>query len=92
MTINIISKLFVLLFVACQSPEVFDDEYVKQAIENGESSHESFKRSLDFTRAWLKKVDPESGLIPSNLDSKLDFWDPANAAAGLGALWFLWGP
>jgi len=81
MTINIISKLFVLLFVACQSPEVFDDEYVKQAIENGESSHESFKRSLDFTRAWLKKVDPESGLIPSNLDSKLDFWDPANAAA-----------
>ncbi len=55
---------------------------MNKAIENGDLAHESFKRSLDFTRAWLRKTDSQTGLIPSNLiNSKIDLWDPANAAA-----------
>ena len=81
MKFNILLKLFILLFLYCQSPEVFDNAFIKQATENGERAHESFQRSLDFTYAWLQKADPVSGLIPSNLDLGLDLWDPANAAA-----------
>ena len=73
--------LFFIAFLSCESPSVFDTATVEQAIENGDLAHESFQRSLDFTHAWLQKTDPESGLIPSNLQSKSDLWDPANAAA-----------
>ncbi|MDG1291787.1 MAG: hypothetical protein P8N91_05355 [Flavobacteriaceae bacterium] len=78
---NILIKFFILLFLACQSPEPFDAVLVMQAVENGENAHESFQRSLDFTSAWLQKADPESRLIPSNLNARVDLWDPANAAA-----------
>jgi hypothetical protein len=78
---NILTILLVILFLACQSPEVFNPVLVKQASENGEKAHESFQRSLDFTHAWLQKADPESRLIPSNLNARVDLWDPANAAA-----------
>ncbi|MEL0254778.1 MAG: hypothetical protein VW930_02400, partial [Burkholderiaceae bacterium] len=54
---------------------------MKKAIENAELAHESFQRSLDFTKAWLQKTDSQTGLIPSNLGAKVDLWDPANAAA-----------
>ncbi|MBH45553.1 MAG: hypothetical protein CMC93_02930 [Flavobacteriaceae bacterium] len=52
-----------------------------KATENSVLAQESFRRSLSFTKAWLEKADPESGLIPSNLNAKVDVWDPANAAA-----------
>ena len=81
MKINILLTIIIISFSACQSPYNFDSTNVKIAVENAELSHESFQRSLDFTRAWLKKTDQESGLIPSNLGSKVDLWDPANAAA-----------
>ena len=70
-----------ILFFGCKSPQAFDNSEVKKALANAEMSHESFQRSLDFTLAWLQKTDPESGLIPSNLNNKIDLWDPANAAA-----------
>ena len=77
---NLIFLLFILI-IACKSPEAFDTKVVNKAIENADMSHKSFQRSLDFTRSWLQKADPISGLIPSNLKSKVDLWDPANAAA-----------
>lgn len=78
---NVLIISLSILFLACQSPKAFDASLVKQASENGEKAHESFQRSLDFTRAWLQKVDSESRLIPSNLNARIDLWDPANAAA-----------
>lgn len=62
-------------------PDNFDKTAVQKAIKNADSAHESFQRSLDFTHAWLQNADPKSGLIPSNLNAKIDVWDPANAAA-----------
>lgn len=74
--------IFILtLSIGCKTPPVLDTALVNKAIQNAELSHESFQRSLDFTRAWLQKTDPDSGLIPSNLNSRTDLWDPANAAA-----------
>ena len=69
------------LLIGCKTPKTLDIALVNKAIENAELSHESFQRSLDFTRAWLQKTDPDSGLIPSNLNNRTDLWDPANAAA-----------
>ena len=70
-----------VLSIGCKTPPVLDTTLVNKAIQNAELSHESFQRSLDFTRAWLQKTDPDSSLIPSNLDNRSDLWDPANAAA-----------
>ena len=74
--------IFILtLSIGCKTPQALDTTLVNKAIDNAELSHESFQRSLDFTRAWLQKTDPDSGLIPSNLNNRIDLWDPANAAA-----------
>lgn len=74
--------LVYFLFIACETSNVFNPKVVNKAIENGDLAHESFKRSLDFTRAWLRKTDSLTGLIPSSIiNSKIDLWDPANAAA-----------
>lgn len=70
-----------ILFYACTPTNSFDKKHIDKATENSILAQESFQRSLDFTKAWLEKADPESGLIPSNLKAKVDVWDPANAAA-----------
>lgn len=70
-----------ILFYACTPTNSFDKKHIDKATENSVLAQESFQRSLDFTKAWLEKADPESGLIPSNLKAKMDVWDPANAAA-----------
>ena len=74
--------IFISIFsIGCKTPQALDTALVNKAIDNAELSHESFQRSLDFTHAWLQKTDPDSGLIPSNLNNRTDLWDPANAAA-----------
>ncbi len=70
-----------ILFYACTPTNSFDKKHIDKATENSVLAQESFQRSLNFTKAWLEKADPESGLIPSNLKAKMDVWDPANAAA-----------
>jgi hypothetical protein len=81
MKYNILTIIILLSFLACQTPNNFDSITLDKALKNADLAHESFQRSLDFTRSWLQKTDPESGLIPSNLNAKVDLWDPANAAA-----------
>ena len=81
MKFNYLIIFTLTLLIGCKTPKTLDIALVNKAIENAELSHESFQRSLDFTRAWLQKTDPDSGLIPSNLNNRTDLWDPANAAA-----------
>ena len=81
MKYNTLIIFFITFILGCSSPEVYDNDTLNKALKNADFAHESFKRSLDFTHAWLQKTDPESGLIPSNLNAKSDLWDPANAAA-----------
>lgn len=68
-------------FVSCTKEPEFQQEIVQQAIENGKVANEAYVRSLNFTAAWLTKVDSISGLIPTNLTNKTDLWEPHNSAA-----------
>ena len=81
MKYNILIIFIYIISVGCKTTQEFDNVLIKKAIENADLSHESFQRSMDFTRAWLQKTDSVSGLIPSNLNNRIDLWDPANAAA-----------
>ena len=80
---NQIFLLFLVLSIltSCNEPTDFNSETINQAIENGKQANEGYVRSLDFTKAWLTKVDPASGLIPTNLTRNIDEWQPHNSAA-----------
>ncbi len=73
--------LIFALFNACTPESEFPQETIAVAIENGQQASEGFERSLHFTKAWLTKTDSETGLIPTNLTSKTDVWEPHNSAA-----------
>lgn len=51
------------------------------AVENGTLANESYIRSLNCVKAWMKHCDSVSGLIPTNLAGKKDLWEPFNSAA-----------
>jgi len=78
---NYLIHILIYFIVGCKNPSFIDDSLLEKAVINGNLAQESFKRSLSFTNAWLKFRDPESGLIPTNLSNKIDFWEPANSAA-----------
>jgi len=70
-----------LILTACKgSIDTREEGFITAGI-NAELANESLVRSDIVTRAWLEYRDPVSGLIPSNLDDKIDIWDPDNAAA-----------
>ncbi|WP_372948694.1 hypothetical protein [Mariniphaga sp.] len=73
--------LIFALFSACTPESEFPQETIAVALENGRQANEGFERSLRFTQAWLTKTDSETGLIPTNLTSKTDVWEPHNSAA-----------
>ena len=73
--------IFIVSVFGCKNSNFIDNSLVEKAVINGNLAQESFKRSLNFTNAWLKMRDSESGLIPTNLNKKIDLWEPANSAA-----------
>ena len=48
---------------------------------NGLDARRALAQSRRFVEAWLAKADPESGLIPENLDAGIDHWNGRNNAA-----------
>lgn len=48
---------------------------------NGRQANEAFFRSRRLIDGWLAHADPETGLIPRNLESSRDFWNGRDAAA-----------
>ncbi len=74
--------LALLFFASCKTTSpVFKQEIIDAALQNGKQANEGYVRSLKFTKAWLTKTDPVTGLIPTNLTSKTDVWEPHNSAA-----------
>jgi hypothetical protein len=73
--------IIIIVFSACNQPFSFDEKTVSKARENGIQAKEGFERSLLFVNGWLAKADSATGLIPSNLFSKTDLWEPHNSAA-----------
>jgi hypothetical protein len=76
------SIIFVLIIaMSCRDELDPRDDMFRMAGEHSELVNESYIRCKDYTMAWLQFRDPASGLIPSNLMSKTDIWEPHNAAA-----------
>lgn len=71
----------ILLTVSCDKQYEFQDDAIAKAIENGKLANESYVRCQHFVEGWLTKTDTNSGLIPVNLTSKTDLWEPHNSAA-----------
>ncbi len=80
-SLNFILRLLAIplgiLLISCEGPEL---DFVR-ASYNGKLANEGFIRCNRYMTAWLKHVDPESGLIPRNLDDDSDIWNASDAAA-----------
>ncbi len=72
--------LTIVLFTCTDQPE-FKQELTAKAYQNGTEASEGFERSLRFVHGWLNHVDKTTGLIPANLSSSKDIWEPHNSAA-----------
>jgi hypothetical protein len=70
-----------ILVLSCTTQPDFQPETVDKAIENGKQANEGFARSLKFVEGWMTKTDSVTGLIPTNLTSSNDIWEPHNSAA-----------
>jgi len=58
-----------------------DDRAFQQALINGRLANEGFTRCRRFVAGWLKHADPETGLIPRNLNRDRDIWNAKDSAA-----------
>ena len=76
-----ISLIIILLNFTCKKFDLIESSMLEEAIVNGNLAQESFTRSLNFTNAWLGLRDSESELIPSNINNKINLWEPANSGA-----------
>ncbi len=82
--------VLILIIAACFqgcSNNDFNNNSVKKIFEktaiNGKSANEGFARCLKFTKAWLALADPETGLIPRNINDSIshDIWNAKDCAA-----------
>lgn len=66
---------------AGESPYNADDPIFYNARANGVLAREGFERCHRFVEGWLAHADPETGLIPRNLDRDMDIWNAKDSAA-----------
>jgi hypothetical protein len=78
--ISAVSAL-ILTVVSCSIKTEVQPGLIEEALKNGSLATEGFDRSLRFVNGWLTKTDSATGLIPTNLTSKRDVWEPHNSAA-----------
>ncbi len=72
-------SLFLLIF-ALNETDTHKNDIWKKAEQNGEKARQAFLHCRDYVRAWLAHADPDSGLIPRNLNRD-PFWNAQDAAA-----------
>jgi rhamnogalacturonyl hydrolase YesR len=53
----------------------------REAARNGLRANQAFFRSRLFIDGWLKHADPDTGLIPRNLNRSRDIWNAKDSAA-----------
>jgi hypothetical protein len=71
--LKIVFRIFIValscnFFLSFQISFASEDIFFTIAEENGRLANEGFSRSINFVNAWLEYADPQSGLIPKNLD------------------------
>lgn len=75
-----------LIFSSCQNQSSFevsenDNDLFESAHKNAVLANEGFIRCENFVSGWLEYSDPESGLIPRNINDGKDYWNAKDAAA-----------
>jgi hypothetical protein len=88
---RLMKRIFILLICAaalaagCNRPDVSSDteDFFSLASENGKLVNEGFNRSLNFVKGWMDLADPETGLIPRNINdaASKDIWNAKDCAA-----------
>ena len=77
--------MIMLLIGSCRVKNNFDAiadrQIMVEALKNGALANEGFIRCEKYVHAWLEYADPETGLIPRNIESSKDFWNAQDAAA-----------
>jgi len=68
----------VIFIIGCNTKKTSTHDFT-EAMENSKLVNEGYNRCLRFVDAWLKYADPETGLIPENLNSPV--WNGHNSAA-----------
>lgn len=58
-----------------------DEIILEKAFQNANLAHEGFVRSDNYMKAWLAHADPQSKLIPRNLNESRNIWNAKDAAA-----------
>jgi hypothetical protein len=85
-----VKEIVLILFIAALSAGCDNDfsnnpskDIFEKAAINGKSSNEGFARCLRFTNAWLALADPETGLIPRNINDSISrvIWNAKDCAA-----------
>ena len=74
----------VLTALSCVPPPdpfVSKDAVFEKAAANGILANEALSRCRRYVAGWLKHADPETGLIPRNLEKGKDIWNAQDAAA-----------
>jgi hypothetical protein len=90
-TACILLMSFLLMSCTREEPVIEVEDVSTRAEKNGVLANEGFRRCRDFVGAWLQYADPETGLIPRNLDWKKypeeykkggrDIWNAKDSAA-----------
>ncbi len=73
-------RVFVVVLLAMVSVGAPAQDPWEQASANGEVARVAFLKCWRFVHGWLQHADPQSGLIPRNLN-KDAFWNAKDAAA-----------
>ncbi|MEM9676200.1 MAG: hypothetical protein AAF992_26655, partial [Bacteroidota bacterium] len=74
----------VFFLTACgtnQPSELANSPAFNQTARNAELANEGLERCRQFVAGWLEQADPETGLIPRNLEQSADIWNAKDAAA-----------
>ena len=69
------------IFNSCQNSSENEQKYYDIAHNNGIIVNEGYNRCMNYVTDWLKIADPETGLIPQNLNKGKDVWNGHNSAA-----------
>ncbi|MBP1667084.1 MAG: hypothetical protein H6Q23_1944 [Bacteroidetes bacterium] len=85
-TIHTILFVLIAAIAACNSKVGFtpdEEELFRQATENSVPVNEGYDRCLRFLNGWLALADPETGLIPRNINDpkSKDIWNAQDCAA-----------
>jgi len=85
-SIRFILFVVIVTITACNPKVSFtpdEEELFRQASDNAAAVNEGYDRCLRFLHGWLELADPETGLIPRNInDAKSkDIWNAQDCAA-----------